>query len=499
MSAEADTIDSLKNLLPGSQGAYRVEILKALGYAYIIIDNNNIQAKKYGYEAYKIANSISDSSLIVKTGVLLASSLRRTEAIDSAIQVYKSIELIARKKNLTDDLKVLLNSLGLSYALTAQYDKAIPVLFETLELRKKSNRKDEVEIAHTNIGFVYYKLKAYDNAIIYYQKALQSAIEREVYSEQAKLYINIATVYAYSNNQSLARQNIHSAIQACNMDCVPVTMALIAFCQGVIEFHANNLDLAEQHFLNGYNLSKEIKDTRLQLDNLEYLAKIYLHESRLDLVTMYTRKAEALLKINPAFNLEAIKSYKQFAEVCQLAGDFKKASHYQQRYIALKDSIYNEKLTSSLVEFETELQHRENNMKITSQNELLQMNEKTIRYQDYTNKAIALLVVVLFLFAVVLSKTIVTRKRVGVLLQQKVRERTSAQEHEHRELLERYSMQNEVLLKAVEEASTYAKQIKTISQGLPVQEGIGQEYFMKIDDISSALSKDLDDLKHSFK
>lgn len=125
------------------------------------------------------------------------------------------------------------------------------------------------------------------------------------------------------------------------------------------------------------------------------------------------------------------------------------------------------------------------------------MKEETIRYQDYINMAIASLIVLLLLFAVILYRTIASKKYVGELLQQKVRQRTSFHEREHNELHKRYNMQRVMLLKLIEEAANYTKQIKKISKAPPGHEGVGQAYFMKIDDISDTLFRSLADLKHN--
>jgi len=164
-------IDSLRSLLVRKVGIEKCELLYQLAYEYFEVDN--ALSLEFSAHPFKEALKIGDSLLFVKAGRIRASAFERLEQVDSSIAVSIQILPIALHNGYSRELKYILNTLGVTYVLKAQYDKALSYHFRSLNLREKFEDDYAVSIALNNIGMVFYKIKGYRMALSYFERALK--------------------------------------------------------------------------------------------------------------------------------------------------------------------------------------------------------------------------------------------------------------------------------------------------------------------------------------
>jgi hypothetical protein len=111
--------------------------------------------------------------------------------------------------------------------------------------------------------------------------------------------------------------------------------------------------------------------TRYQLDNIIILSEIYLQKNQLAFAEKYLQEALLVIAKDEHFNLELIGIYSQFFTLYSRSKNFEKVAYYQDKYIALKDSIFTNKLTNNLMRLEAEHLEKENQIKIGFQNRML--------------------------------------------------------------------------------------------------------------------------------
>ena len=138
------------------------------------------------------------------------------------------------------------------------------------------------------------------------------------------------------------------------------------------------------------------------------------------------------------------------------SGDYKKVAQYQQKYIQLKDSIFNEELTRNLMKVEVEYLERENNAKIETQNEILALNQAVILRQRVVNAFVGVIAFLLVIVAVILVRMNRIKRTANQLLEQKVWERT-------REL----EQNRDVLLRSLNERDVVFQKVSTRHQEFP--------------------------------
>jgi tetratricopeptide (TPR) repeat protein len=413
-------IDSLRTALNGLSGEQRVNTLYELSYNLVDLDNKS--ALKYGLEGYIIAQKEGDSLQIVRAGLVTASVLRRLQKLDSSVLIYNSIFNIAEVNKYDKELGFILNGLGICYTFMAEYDKALEYYFPYLELMKSS--KDTVSEIRglINIGVVYYKLRDYEKALDFFHrcKDLQEETGHQIDSDV--LMINIGLSYAYLQKYSEALRFINLGEKICGKACPRGRTMGMLFARGLVYFGLGESVVAESFFKQSFRIAKESDDIRFQLDNIDYLSQIYLDQNTPEKAAYYLEYGAQLIRAYPSFSLERVKIYSRLGQLFRSVRDYKKASDYQALYILLRDSVWSEELTNNLMRIEAQFFEKENLKQIASQKELLALNEGIINRQRKINTLFLTLISVSLV--IVLCRNWMHNRRLNLLLDQKVAERT---------------------------------------------------------------------------
>jgi hypothetical protein len=491
LAAKGQNMDSLKMLLPKLGGAQRIDVLYELGYGSIL--NSEIKmAYKHCGEGYKLASDANDSIRIIKTGRVLASVLRRSGIIDSAINIYRRILPMARQKHLDEELKIILNALGMSYTLLAQYDKALVANFESLSLREQSRDTTAITIALSNIGFVYYKLSDYKKALLYFQKSFD--LKRKIKSnyDMERTMVNISLCYAYSDELFKAQQFVDSALKFCGNACSDEILVEANFCLGFIYLAKEKLSESKFHFLKSYEIAKATNNTRFQIDIIVYLSQIYISENDEKNAIKYLSEAENLIDEGSQFQLELVKIYRQFSEF-YLGRNFERTAFYQQKYIQLWDSVYRDDLATKLASIEVNYVEKENQAKIASQKQVIRLKEEVIRRQDFLNWSVSAIATMAVVLAIVLFKITRQKKMINELLEVRVRERTREFERNRNELIRACSQRDWLIDKTAQSIRSSLASIDGIcTVGLKDISELGaRQYLHKIQITTSSLSNSL--------
>jgi tetratricopeptide (TPR) repeat protein len=436
-------IDSLKSLLEIKSGVEYSDLLYELAYELIDIDDS--LGLQYAKKAFETAKKNGDSLRIVKAGRIKALAFRRLGEVDSSLMLTIQIIPVAKRHNYNDELKSILNGLGIAYLAMAHYDKALKSFFESLDFRLRDGDKSEISVSLDNIGIVYYKLKDYENALAYFKQSLQLKEEASDKYNLDVTLINISLCYAYKNNFKAAREFVAQGIASCSKNCSESLLKFAQFSSGIISYREQRFDEAEASFLKSYSLAIKLSDPRFQLDNIIYLLKIYISRNQIKLAESYLDKAQALITSGTPYNLEVIKVYSQLIALYAKSRNFERVAFYQDKYIALKDSIYTETLTTNLMKVEAEHLEKENKAKIDSQNKILTLNIEVIARQKFLNVFIGIIAILLVALAIILIKNNKEKRMANMMLDKKVKERTQELEL-NRDALQRACEARDILL-----------------------------------------------------
>jgi tetratricopeptide (TPR) repeat protein len=367
------------------------------------------------------------------------------------MNLYKIVLPISKRRSYADQSMNILNSMGNLYLAEARYDIALQRHFESLELRKGIGDEFAISVAAHNIGFVYYKIGNPDKAISYYSEALKLKKVIGNKHDIEHLLLNIGWCYIDKKDYNRAHEFFDTAFASCS-DRPSDNFLMDAFLgMGYIAKGRGALNKAEEYFIKSYSTAKRNNDFRHVLDNIGQLSEIYIVRNKIQLAEKYLTEAEALIVNDDRYRLELASIYRQFSNLYSKSNDLERKVHFQEKYIALKDSIFNHQVTTNLMKAESEFVERESKTRIDTQNKILKLNNEIIFRQQIANASFGLVAVFGIAMAVILARRNKAKQVVNKLLDQKVAERT-------REL----RSSQELMLRTLEEKSILAH--KTTSE-----------------------------------
>lgn len=373
---------------------------------------------------YLIGEQRDDSLQIVRAIAIKASILRRQGYLDSAMAIYRSALSIAKRKSYLEQSKNILNSLGLLYALEARYDVALESLFESLQLRQQTSDKFELSVVFHNIGLVYYKLENYDKALHYYKKALAFKEQIANQHDLDQLLVNIGWCHVKKKEFQIGFKYFDEAFAKCEGTCSDKLLIDAFLGLGYIARSQSDLALAEEHFVNSYSLAIKHRDLRQALDNIGQLSEIYISQNRMAIAEKYLTEAEKLISSDDRYRLELATIYRQYADLYGKSNNLKRKVFFQEKYIALKDSIFNHQVTTNLMKAESDYVERESKARIEVQDKIMKLNDEIIFRQQIANIAFGLVALFGVSLAVMFARQKKAKQIANLLLDKKVNERT---------------------------------------------------------------------------
>lgn len=414
-------IDSLEKIVSsGANSIVRYNAAHQLVAQYIDIDIN--KALETAEKAGQIALLSNDTFCIVRSQRLKGQVLYRLGRPQESIDFVTPILGYPNLSNFANEYHLILNLLGVCHVSTSQFDVALR--YHMLSLEHAEKVQNPIAIARTlgNIGVLYYKLKDYEKAL---PNLLKSANLRDSLGiPNAMQLMNISLCYTYLNDIERADKYLRMSNKSCGNNCPPHAMVHITYAAGCLAAARNDNSEALNQFKISLNMAKSTNDDRMLLDNLYMLASIELENGNTNEAGQHLQEARAVIELGSPFNLEKIKILGQLAELSFQLHNFQKTADYQRKYIMLRDSIYDESVTTALMSAEADFQERKNQSKIAEQTAIISNKENTIRAQILLNLVVGLLMITTIASLMILFRNYKAKVNVNSLLERKVRERT---------------------------------------------------------------------------
>lgn len=486
-AAQEGKIDSLKRVLQTLPVLKQAPTLLELTYEYA--DKDNKLAMAYARQGLRISESIGDSLMIVKCGRLKSLLYRRFDEMDSSLVLSERILPIAERNKYGDDLKKILNGLALVYAYKAQYDKALSSYLRILDASDPEKNKKEYSTALQNVGVVYFKLDDLDQALDYFNRSLLLRDEATEKRDIQTTILNIGLCYVYQRNYAASKEITDKMFSVCKSDCPADQVGEAHYNYGLIAYGQKQLDVAEGHFLKSYESAKEFGNDLYELDNLIALFKIYTDTKNMIAAKKLLNDANAILSRKSYYTQGVMELYGELAKVYQQLGNIDQVALYQDKYIQLRDSVYNEQLTTNLMKVEAQYLERENRAKIEAQAKILELSDGVIIRQRAINIGVCIVALLSIVIVAILMQNVKQKRLANSLLEQKVKERTSQLEANHLNLLKSLEERNQQVKRITSEIKSSMATIKGLCQ-LSLQDGsVGDrgQYITKIERASDTL------------
>lgn len=420
-------LDSLENVVRGARNdVEKYNALHALAAHYIGAGNE--KALQIVEEAEVVARRSGDTLCSFKVRRLRGQILFRLGRPEEGLAAVRpSLDDPNLVKYDNEHLGAL-HTVAICHLVMSKFDSCLKYQFQTLHLSKKVRDYEYVAYSLMNIGIIYYKLNSHKKALPFMLRSyeLHDSLKIADFSPP----MNISLCYTNLGDFDRSEEMLAKSREVCGPECPPAAKIHINFASAQLFFARNEFEEAERAFLASLKLSEQVKDYRLVLDNICSLARIYIRRNELATARIFLERGERVITAGAPFNMEKIKIFELLADLYLQLEDFKKTSFYQSEYIKLKDSVYNEAVTANLMKIESEFLERENQARIEKQRAVISDNEQTIERQAWLNMVVGFVSIMTIISTIFFYRSYRLKKDMNILLEARVRERTSAIELE---------------------------------------------------------------------
>lgn len=375
-----------------------------------------MNARKYALLSLKTAKQFGDHAFAAKAYRAIAFTYNAAGKIDSARHYYQLGIEIAKRHKLDRPLMSLLTDLGILYDRQDSYDSALRFYNLALDIADKIESKDGQAAIRNNIGLVFYYLNNYDEALEYYQSALAIKRANGITDDIPLNLLNIAIVYNEQGKYNDAISNLNQVASICQDNCDINIEANLNYGLGLSYKKKKDFDKSLPFLVKGYELAK-----KGDIKNVLAYVQFHLNDFRFR-EGDYAGSIELLKgseKIANQINLKRLKRdiYEAYTRVYDRTGDLTRVVEYQAKFIAMKDSIFNEKLASNLKEIQLDAQRKQSEV-------IIQQKDSEIQRVRLITGLVGVIAFLLVIVSVLIYRNYRASHRLKSVLEKEIKKRT---------------------------------------------------------------------------
>ncbi|QRR01407.1 tetratricopeptide repeat protein [Dyadobacter sandarakinus] len=359
--SQTSKMDSLKNLLASAHAdTIRINLLFEIAMESwsTLPENTLANAEKI----LSMSKKISYQKGLAEGEYALGVYYWQKNKYPEALAHYAESGKIYKRNQDQVGIAKAISSAGLIYGEQGNYSQALDNYLQALAIFEGMNDQKRSSNIFNSIGNVHKNQKNYDEALVFYKRAQAIWIKLGDKKSTAGSYVNIASIYIRQKNFQAALTNAQKALQIFETFKDFNGQIICHNNLGEIYYQTAKYDLAAAEYNAALAINKDFQRKPALVSSYNGLGHIYAKTGKSDKALESYQKAKELAEANgirPALQL----AYEGLAVVYGQKGNFANAFHFQEKAIALKDSIYNEentaKMTNMRVHYENERKEAE--------------------------------------------------------------------------------------------------------------------------------------------
>jgi two-component system, sensor histidine kinase and response regulator len=320
---------------------------------------------------------------------------------NKALSYAQQANELAQLLNYKNGLARAQENLGWILYRKGDFSKSLSVSTSALKLFEEINDMKGIAQCLVNIAAIHYEQKHFEDAIRYFKDAYDKANQVADLRTMARCYNNIA--YTLKGQQKLDSAE-HYAKKAWNLSQEANDLYMGAFALrtlGDVELGRKKTEAALKNYFSCYEVAIRLENNFLKSSVLHRIAQSYFNLKQYDEALNYLHDNVSLTK-KYGFKDELERAYKLLAEIYHTTNDLKQAYQYQSLYVALHDSLYDqrgqEQISMMQIQFDTEMKQAQIEL-LTKDAELKakDINRKQVWIYFYVG-CLSLLCVLAFVF-----------------------------------------------------------------------------------------------------
>ena len=339
-------------------------------------------------EALKVAiavnNKMDQSDCLYGIGYTHQRRNNYQEALDFYHQSINLADKFPEEIDLAQMARVF-TQISSIYQILGDYKKAFDNQMQSLLICEKNNDLSGIANGQYNLGTIFFYQNQYERSREHYEKAKvicdQLGNERLIYSCLAALGSVNEKLGDYEKSLEYNKNSLDLAIKL-------NYKTGIAYAKGNIAVNflsVKNYAKAEQYLKEAISVKQDLEDSYGAIGSKVDLSEVYIAWSKPRKAIVILDQALELAKMVESKSRQS-DIYKTLSIVYEELDNAKKALDYTKKYVALKDSLLNEKTLEEMGQSQRryELEKKEQDIEmLQKENELLEQRELNLSLQKY--------------------------------------------------------------------------------------------------------------------
>lgn len=378
----------------------QIEILTDYCWAYR--SKNPLFSIKCAQEAIKKSESIGNKQLKAKAINLLGVVYRNLGKHDKALNLYNEALNLAVEANDSIQIAFSFNNIGGIYRLQGNNPLALEYVLKALRIFEKFNFTEGIAFCTINIGLIYKNQEDYDNSLLYLERTLN--LRKQLNDEPAvALTLNLIGEVYYSKKDIERAMNYYLEAEKRYKKLKDIRgLASVWGGIGNVYESKNDIKNAIRYHELALEYSKRSSFLDGQIVNFNKLAILYAKENEFSKAEDCLKAAQELAKKMDIVYL-LLECYKHWIQYSEIINDYKNAFIFSQKYVALKDSLMNQRNIAAVKSMESFYKAE----KAAKENALLMKDiEITEKQRDY----FIVITLLILLISVITYSRYITKK-----------------------------------------------------------------------------------------
>jgi DNA-binding CsgD family transcriptional regulator len=416
--AQEHKIDSLKQELKDAQNnRAKLQLADKIAASYLKQKKYDSLAK-YDLLALDLSIQLNDTVQMMRFHTEVGMDFYGNGDFQNAIthyknslQLYKSYSLDTSNRKKIDAYRfsLITNNLGAVYTKLGLYDSAIHYLvISTSEKERLKVDDKKLLVSYYNLSGLCVNKNDIENGLKYTNRAYKLATEIKDTLMIIRASNNLGVLNKRQGKIAEALQYYDQSIKLSKLTDFNAGLSASLTNKGIIYADQEKWDVSKRCFLEAFKLNVGVKNKSDIAFSLNMLANNELKNNNIDSAIYFAKESLELSLETGEIQLPEY-SYKILQEAFSENGNFEKAYLYQNKYLALHDSLYNLKSDENYQELQTKYQTSER------EKEILELKYETEIQKTQKLRLYWLVVVLMVVSAFIIVLILLKRKKDKVI------------------------------------------------------------------------------------
>jgi tetratricopeptide (TPR) repeat protein len=242
--------------------------------------------------------------------------------------------------------------IGLFYLGNENFEEAHKHFSASLELAEKTRNQRLKLRCLGNLGNLQYRTHQYDEALKHYNRSLKLSILLKDQRTTAISYQSLGNVHYSQDNLVKAEKAFNKAYEMAEQLNDRNILSYAVLSKGVLMAHRNEISKAFELFREALRIGQELGNISMIVSVYKAMAENCSHIGNFDEAVLHLETALALAeRANLKYSISNL--YLELSGLHEKGGRHLDAYDYYEKYVLLRDVIYNEESNVKLSEMQT--------------------------------------------------------------------------------------------------------------------------------------------------